>query len=97
MQKNIIKELIIRCPYSGRDVNIAPMLYTLANNDSPRELASQLEEFIDNTVSFAKDLLELNSAEFGYKVALLAELKKALRCMTPGEYNSTDLHRVFQC
>ena len=91
----MIKELIIKCPYTGVDVNIAPFLYVLSSNEPPKELASHIEDFIDDTVTYAKELLENDAVGFGYRVSLLSELKKALRCMTPGKYDYEDLAKVY--
>jgi hypothetical protein len=96
MSNTIIRELIIKCPYTGTDINIAPFLYMISENDSPEELASILEQFIDDSIAFAPELLETDSHSVGYHVYLLSGVKRALRCMTPGKYTAEDLGRVFR-
>ena len=94
--KDVVKELIINCPYSGKKVKIAPLLYTFRLFDGPKELADSLVLLMEEVIVFSNDeLSSVLSENDNWLFYILTSLRRALLCTDPAKYTEEDLRMIF--
>lgn len=93
---NVLKEMIVKCPYSGNDINIAPLLYTFGFFEGPSDIAERLNQLLEDMVVFAnQDMMGVLTDEDNRPFYVLTSLRRSLACTEPGKYTPGDLSLVF--